>query len=277
MEIIKRKILLENSVDRGYESQTYGQLTATSFYVNIILTQNIDDMGMFTDIIYLPNFDNKTPVDYTILKNKLISSGITFPFMNGVIPDDNDNLEIEYQTRSISKKQSDYYDFNNKTISGRTESRVDDVKSYNDLNPYILNFDITSETYINFTGKTVNGVDRVTSLNPTAFTYVFGVDSNDPNIGTDKQNDGFLFIETEGSDTSKFSYISQGWNQTNTSLSGITKEEYLFGIISKPEIKSDVFIDRGITTVFDRHLPMSEITNSVQLFRYKNGFYKPIR
>jgi hypothetical protein len=57
------------------------------------------------------------------------------------------------------------------------------------------------------------------------------------------------------------------------SLSALTKEEYLFGIISPPEVQSDVFIDRGITTVMDKHLRMSEIKNLGQLSRYGNGFY----
>ena len=41
MELIKRTILLEDSIDRANYSQTYGQITATSFYVNVMLTQNL--------------------------------------------------------------------------------------------------------------------------------------------------------------------------------------------------------------------------------------------
>ena len=73
---------------------------------------------------------------------------------------------------------------------------------------------------------------------------------------------------------SDFDFVGQGWNETNTSLSALTKQEYLFGIISPPEVQSDVYIDRGITTVMDRHLKMSEITNLAQLTRYGNGYYK---
>jgi hypothetical protein len=56
----------------------------------------------------------------------------------------------------------------------------------------------------------------------------------------------------------------------------LTKEEYLFGIISPPEVQSDVFIDRGITTIFEKHLKLSEITNLDELARYGKGFYNLI-
>jgi F0F1-type ATP synthase membrane subunit a len=48
----------------------------------------------------------------------------------------------------------------------------------------------------------------------------------------------------------------------------------LFGIISRPEVESDVFIDRGTISVMDYHLKLSEIKNLGQLTRYGNGFYK---
>jgi hypothetical protein len=67
--------------------------------------------------------------------------------------------------------------------------------------------------------------------------------------------------------------MSEGWNETNTSLSALTKEEYLFGIISVPEIQNDVFIDRGKTTVFEKHLKLSGIKNINELVRYGNGYF----
>ena len=50
MELIKRKIVLEDSTDRNYNSSTWGTVTASTFYINVFLTQNIDDMGLFTDL-----------------------------------------------------------------------------------------------------------------------------------------------------------------------------------------------------------------------------------
>lgn len=270
MELIKKTILLEESTDRSYNSPTYGQITATSFYVNVSLTQNVDDMGMFTDIIYLPNFvGQNTPVNYSVLIDKLQSSGITFPFMLGITPPDITSFDPD--TRLTGKQASDYYKIGG-IITANTESRIEDVKAYSNDEQYRLNFDVESETYTDFSGSTVNGVSRVTRIDEP-MVYVFSADKNDQNIGQYNQKDGLVFNDFTGTGITNVFYRSQGWNQTNTSLSAVTKEEYLFGIISKPEVKSDVFIDRGITTVFEKHLKLSEIRTLDELQRYGRGYF----
>lgn len=274
MELIKRKILLENYIDRADNSSTYGSLTATSFYINIMLTQDADDMGMFTDIIYIPEgLGLNSAVDYTVLIQKLSASGITFPFMTGILPSTS-VTGISNTLRTTNSVVSDYYTMYTGTqLTLRTSSRVEEVRAYDNANKYKLNFDTTSEKYTGYTGNIVNGVSRVTSFsNP--FTYVFDADKNDPKIGTYYQKDGLLLQDyTGGTNYTNLSYFRQGWNQTNTSLSASTKEEYLFGIISKPEVESDVFIDRGIITIYEKHLKLSEITNLGELARYGRGYY----
>jgi hypothetical protein len=46
MEIIKRKISLDNYTSR--KKNTWGQMTATTFYVNVFFKQDMDDMGIGT-------------------------------------------------------------------------------------------------------------------------------------------------------------------------------------------------------------------------------------
>jgi hypothetical protein len=115
--------------------------------------------------------------------------------------------------------------------------------------------------------------------------YVFDTE-NDVNLGTNTQTTGIQYRDYSGTTTlmvngvntliplTSFRFIGEGWNETNVSLSALTKEEYLFGIISPPEVQSDVFIDRGATSVLDMHLRLSEIGNISELTRYGNGFYK---
>lgn len=271
MDYIKRKILLEESTDRNYNSPTYGTLTATSFYINVMLTQNIDDMGMFTDTTYIPNYSGITiPVNYSVLTDKLLVSGITFPFMSGITPTSvsttNNNV-----LRLTGKTISDYYFITNTIVTGETESRIEDIRSYDTSDPFKVGFNVLTETYVNYSGKTINGVDRVTSTSP--FTYVFGVDANDTKIGTKEQQSGLLYVDFDNPESTVISYIGEGWNETNVSLSALTKEEYLFGIISKPEVENGLFIDRGITTIFEKHLKLSEISNLDELARYGKGYF----
>jgi hypothetical protein len=180
---------------------------------------------------------------------------------------------------------SNYYNFSNIVITGATDSRIEDVRSYAAINPFRTNFNVNTETYTNYNNVTVNGVDRIKSMSDPKI-YVFDT-PNDTNLGTNNQVYGLQFMDYSGVTRqilvedeitvvplTTYRYIGEGFNETNISLSGLTKEEYLFGIISPPEVQNDVFIDRGITTVMDRHLKLSEIRNIKELENYGNGYYK---
>lgn len=74
MEFYKRKISLDtyknwdkpiqNILSYGPDGQltadtksvnyVYGKITATTFNIDIFLTQSIDDLGMFTDVEFIP-------------------------------------------------------------------------------------------------------------------------------------------------------------------------------------------------------------------------------
>lgn len=290
METIKRKILLENSIDRT-NPETWGVLTADTFYINVFLNQNIDDMGLFTDVSFISaNTLTNNSVDYTILINKLTLNGIFFPFMAGITPQNVTAYTTtdDYTLRLPTKIESDYYNFGNLSISANTDSKLEELISYDANEKYKVGFDMGKNTYINYNNMLINGVDRVISVGePTIYTFDA---ENNANIGTDNQISGLKYtdysaitrtITIDGIETTVpltiVSYISEGWNETNVSLSAITKEEYLFGIVSTPEVKSDVFIDRGVVSVFESHLILSEIKNLGELTRYGNGYYNITR
>ncbi len=287
METIKRQIFLEDSTDRVNGSKNWGKLTATTFYLNVMLTQNMDDMGIFNDIDYIPKTKNATPVDYSILIDKLNDLGYTFDFMAGSTPSALPTLfgTDKYTLRLPSCSASTYYAFGNLVITGNTDSKLEDVRSYKKTDPYRVNFDVSKQTYQNYNNVTVIGVDRIKSMLEPRI-YVFDTENN-LSLGTNNQVFGLQYKDYTGSTrqiiidgnnaripVTEFRYIGEGWNQTNTSLSALVKEEYLFGIISPPEVESDVFIDRGITGVMDYHLRLSEIGNLGELSRYGNGYYK---
>lgn len=286
METIKKRILLEDSVDRNYGSKTWGSITASTFYLNIQLNQTIDDMGLFTDLTFIEQKDGAT-VNYDILIDKLQSEGYSFPFMNNVRPIDFSQMlsPLDRVVLRLPKKTlSQYYFYGNNVLSGFTDSKINDVRSYKKTEPYIPNFNINTEDYNNYLGVLIEGVNRVVTVGEPK-TYVFDAVS-DLNIGTSNQTTGLQYsdfsgfsstiLNADGIDfpSTSFRFITEGWNQTNTSLSALGKEEFLFGIISRPEVENDVFIDRGVTPVLDYHLRLSEIKNLGQLQQYGNGYYK---
>jgi hypothetical protein len=289
MEVQKYKILLENSTDRVNSSKKWGTLTATTFYINIFLTQNYYDMGLFTDLSFISGNTTTNSVDYSILISKLISSGYNFPFMNGSTPSMNNLTQTEKLTlREVGAEESDFYFYGGNRISGTTDSKIDELKTYKQTQKYIPGFNISTEDYNSFQNSLINGVSKVISLGePT--TYAFDAVS-DINIGTNNQQNGLYYKDYTGITktvnindinyvvpVTEFNFKGEGRNETNTSLSALMKEEYLFGVVNKPETKNDVFIERSVLSVTDKHVRMSEIKNLGELQRYGNGFYKLTR
>jgi hypothetical protein len=244
MELIKRKILIEDLISR--DPNTYSAMTPY-IYVNILLTHNIDDMGMFTDIDYIPN--------------------------------DNNPIKVE-----------DYFSNLNPIITGYTDSKLTSFQSYNRLTPYNTSFILNNGDYTNYNGSLIHGISKITNLSgTTGYTMDANIDSY---IGTNNQTTGILYNDYNTTRIIKkqdvingsmkipvttFRFKSEGWNDTNISLSVLTKEEIFLGIISPPEVESDVFIERGVTSVLEPHLKLSEIEGVDHLEMYGNGYYKLIK
>ena len=238
MEIIKRRILfsdIENS---------------DNVYLKIPLTQSINGLGLLTDMPYGPN------------KISGVLNG--YEFMN------------DYVT-------SVWYKSSGKIVSA-SDSKLEGVRSYDSDNPFKEHFTIRKSNYINFLGESIAGVDRVIKINGDEIKYT--VDAKiDSKLGTSGQTTGILYTDNpidgviipEELDSAitmtKVEYIGEGWNERNTSIDPQVQEEYLIGIISPPEVESDVFIDRTTFSVLDNHLRLSEIESLDHLSRYGNGFY----
>lgn len=286
MEIIKRKINLEDGISRE-EGPLYGSLTADSFYIKISLTQNMDDMGVYSNKVLA---DVNSSPDYSILINKLNGSGFTFPFMTGATstPYSGDPTDIR-----ISNTLLNDYIITGDMVTGSTDSKKDFFRTYNLSTPYIENFDIEKNSYTNPFNNLIDGRSRITEITSATTTYVFDA-NNDVNIGTSAQTSGLLYIDRENVrrnvsfdnfditldkviGKTDFNFQSQGFNVTNISLSGIIKDEYLLGITESPKIENDIFIDRGSTSVFDKHMKLSGIFSIQQLEQFGNGEFNLIK
>jgi len=284
MEFIRRKISLEDGFSRQ-EGPLYGTLTASSFYVKIMLTQNIDDMGVFDN----NDFNSLTP-DYTELTDKLIEQDLIFPFMTGdtfgIFSGDSTNIRVSNVPLS-----SYFTGFS--IITGSTDSKIEFFRTYNINTPFIIDFDIEKEIYIEPYGSSVDGRSRITEI--TGGTTTYTLDANlDSDIGTTSQTFGILYKDFENVSRNisfdnfnntfdniipktDFTFNAQGFNSSNVDLSAITKSEYLLGISESPKVENDIFIDRGTTSVFDKHMKLGGIFSIQQLEQFGNGEFNLIK
>lgn len=242
MEIIRKKINI-NSLTGENSPSNY-------VFFKIFLTQTFDNIGEFTDL-------NFTPKE---IVNRELSTLDKFFRIEGV------DVRQWYVESGL--------------IKGVTDSKIEEVRNYNASNPFIVDFNVDNETYTNFNGDLVNGVNRVTRLENGEIDYVLNTNL-DNLIGSENQNSGIFYSEAYPNNPysapTNMMFYGEGWNQTNTSLSALYKEEYLMGIIFSPEVKNDIFIDRGNVNVMEKHLRMSEIENLNHLVNYNNGFFNIIK
>jgi hypothetical protein len=288
MEIIKRKILLEDSTDRDYNSTNWGKVKTSvdGFYINIFLTQSMDDMGMYLDMEYVPKNGLPLPAGFYSILTTNMTGGTIYPFMSGTQPLMNPYTNFDNLTlRNPLKVESDYYSQSHLVITGMTDSKIEDVRTYAASDPYRVNLPVEKGQYVDYTNTIYFGVSKIKSMGEPRIYAFDAID--DSTLGTINQIYGLRYLDYTGKtrtvtynnrtfidNVTEFSYIGQGLNMTNMSLSALTKEEYLFGIIFPAEVKSDVFIDRGLNSVMDKHLKFSEISNLKRLANYGNGFYR---
>ena len=67
---------------------------------------------------------------------------------------------------------------------------------------------------------------------------------------------------------------SNGITDNTVVAEPITKEEVLFGVVSSPEIQSQIFIDRGKNSAFEGIQRLGEVDNIGDLVSYGYGFFK---
>lgn len=142
----------------------------------------------------------------------------------------------------------------------------------------VKNKTLTNSVNINTIVKTNRKTNQVLNFEPT------NDDSVKPLIKYTKIRDEESIIPSRGglpnqgntnlvSDTlvitDKFSY-------ENFIDKKIYKNGRYVGLISKPNVTSDVFMERDVSSSFERHQRLSEINNLSSLINYKNGYFNVV-
>jgi len=242
MEIIKKQISLEEITNR--KEKKYGMYDSDHIYIKINIEQTIDNLGLFTDFNFIESEEYGEYSYEDLLSNYRPRIGLDKWFKEG-----------------------------DKIIS-KTNSKLNSLKSYKESDRFKVGLDIEKGSYVNYRGDLVNGVTRLTYKSNYLITYVF--DGNEDSLlGTTTQKSGLQYTDTRNDTVVK--YNAEGINETNASLSAISKEEYLLGIINKPEIINDVFIDRGGHNIIEKHLRINEIQTINHLENYNNNYFNVIK
>ena len=140
---------------------------------------------------------------------------------------------------------------------------------------------ISNETFT-ITGYTSSKLNELQLYGPTKYDTAVVIKKNNEDYGrvTEITNtytaytiqDVVYFDYPNG----KTTYIieSNGITSDMITAEPITKEEVLFGVVSSPEIQSQIFIDRGKNSAFEGIQRLGEVDNMGDLVSYGYGFFK---
>ena len=238
--------------DGNYILTPFGQKIKNTIDVDLFLTQNVDDMGLFTDKEYTPS------------DNPLISKPQGFN-------------SFEYGRLPGAPQYFYYYD--NVTVTGGTDDGyLNQVRSYrvdSNGNPIYV-------PYLNTSDDTINIFNGVLTEDSEKTIYKIGASPSDIiNTGVEFTTYKNQFVKTKDEYGKNLSYFKTnfkinngGWSINNVSLSAITKKEEYLGVVFPPEVDSVVFINRGVADIFERHSILSELKTTNDIDTNRGGYIR---
>jgi len=226
-----------NSISHVYNSNPSGY--TITLYQNNPWGNTTVSKKIQTPYVDVPNFNPQGTAYFTPNVGAWTATPISYDyiFSGDSVNLVNDQVSSDYVTVPF-------------TVSGYTESRINDLAGYGS-NKFQLLVPVTknNENY---------GIITDINLVYTAYT-IQDVDYYDYSDGTT-----IYFVQSSG--------LTENWMVQEP----IIKDELLLGIISEAEIQSNIFIERGKNSAYERVQRIGEVDNLGDLIKYGYRFFNVI-
>lgn len=299
-------LITESAVDAGYYSPFDGAILQKDVVSNFIFSATTaspytyyvyntsNDFAKFLELsVYTITWGDGSPIqivnnfypnyishtypsgqnEYTITLRQdnpwgttLVEKKVTTPYTNIVAPNPNGTAffiprggswsatPISYDyifsgdaENSVSAQTSNNYVSVPYTISGLTKSRLTELQLYGPVQyqlytPVIANGQLWGNIFVIdpvYTGYTIQGIDY--------YDYIDG--------------------------TTEFYGKSSGFTDQNLTAVPITKNETLVKVIDQPQIQTDVFVERGKNSAYERVQRLGEVDNLGDMLNYGYNFF----
>ena len=244
-----------------YTGSTSG-ITANLLSLNILFTQTFDDIGILTDVINTWVANKKYYKGETVIYNDysykcIVTSSNSSIFNLSEWEDNFLNIPTGNTVTFIGESKIDEF--------RRYSKKIDDKDLYNPK----WNSGFTQEikdVYGNI-NKIIGERANYSGIKQNLYDYVLGANEDD------LINTGIHYSDVTNG-ISSINYSTSGLTKENSILSPNIKQEYLLGAVESPKIISDVLIDRGVNSTFDRNLKLGDVRTLYDLTNYGNGFFK---
>lgn len=207
-------------------------------YYNMAITQN-NNFGF--NII-----SKKIKLPFSILTNENPNGKFYFYSFNGNWSATPISYDYIFSGDSVNDKQKQSYN-KNVTLSGFTKSRIEELSLYGQQK-YLVGvpvikygdiFGVIDDMSDSYTGYTIQGIKYL--------DYIDG---------------STIFIE---------SYSS--YTESDIVAEFATKDEFMMGMVDQPQIQTNVFVERGVVSPYERILRLGEVSNMLDLENYGFGYF----
>lgn len=244
-----------------------GEKQEKTIDINLFISQKLEDIGIYTDMTFtelgvkdteelnVPNNYNPfmgrlpgVPENFYYTPPATVTGETNDNQLNYVksLRKDNNNQPIYVEYLNVSKDKNTIFD-------GVTEDTVDFVKFT--IGGGIDLFGSNDATNISFNNIITYGVEYITFKKE----FIKSINNNNQTVTYKK---------------TQFTANYGGKNQKNIGVYANLKQEEFLGIVFKPEISSDVFINRGIADIFERHGLLSEMRSTDDIDNFRGGYLR---
>jgi hypothetical protein len=156
-------------------------------------------------------------------------------------------------------------------LTGYTSNRLQEVKTLDKNNPYKVGVNGVFNVQPSYIEYEIEGIFYKTFLNGNSgipndrtpsrkiYTYTTPIELSQPNRRLGKSTRDTIF---------KVKLTNNNFN-----LYPLLKEENKLEQVFLPEIEDEIFIERGVSNIYEKHMRLMDINNIGQLEIYKNGFF----
>lgn len=245
---------------------SFGQKQNNTIDINLFITQNYEDIGVYTDMNVRPkrlsDQPPTIPTNYNPFMGRLPGVPDSFYYTSPVTTTGytNDNqlnyvksLRVDINNQPIYTPYLNFSKDKETIFDGVVEETPDFIKYY--LGAGVDLFGSTNATNISFNNLATYGVEYITYKKE----FIKSINKKGENV---------IWKKT------KFTANYGGKNEDTIGVYANLKQEELLGIVFKPETVSDVFINRGVADIFERHSLLSEMRTTDDIDNFRGGYLR---
>ena len=269
--VIEDKVTIDGTEYQVVDNKvTIDKIEYTVENGKVVIKYDIVDGNEYTVV------DDKVTIDgteYTVVDGKVTINGKEYTVEDGKVTINGKEYTVVY-----GKVMIDYVVVGDKVTIGGVEYTVVDgkVTIKDDEYPIIKNKDFYKYVNGDYDDKQADAIDAKKikkyekyefSTNNNTLSYTQRVNSTDLELSCVISDYETICIREEVNEDNS--------DKNNGVINGVTISRLPFyeSISYTPVEKIDVFIDRGSTSVFDRHIRLSEVKTLNDMLEYSNGSY----